>query len=601
MSDNSHPKRRDFLKTAAVGAAGAMGLGALRFEKASAQTTGSVWVNGMAINPAIDNRRVVCCHDPKMLTATPSNTDFATTNAVVDAAVVAKNLDNLAMQLARKTTADEAWKTIFRSGKAWSATRVAMKTNGIGGSTTNRPKWAIFKAICDVLIKLGVVPANIVLFDACDDASTYYNPHISLTDATMIRAAKVSVRAAGMGGFKAAGLTNAPNVSVSADLMDGNIDILVNVAACKSHNGTGGHFNYGSCTLCMKSHFGTFTSGTTPKHSDDLHVGNSATSPPPAPLALFEINKHSAVLGGNPVRQQICIVDALLSNGKSGPGGEWDNRTDRLVMGTFAPIVDYLATKNILLNTTLMTKAPIEALGITNAAIILPQFLTAFGYTATDPDWLEYEAGSEPPITPGTGGSGGSGGSTSAGGSGGSTSAGGSSGKGGSTSAGGSSAKGGTTASNGGSTASNGGSTASNGGSTASNGGSTASNGGTIGTGGEAGGGTSAAGGTPTDNGGTMSNGGTTGAAGGTTASYTSATGGSPATGGTSAPPSTSAAAGNTGTAQTTRTPQASGSSGGCDVAGGSRKATRWGAMAAFGAVLAAKLRRLVSDDDKSS
>jgi hypothetical protein len=605
MSDISQPKRRDFLKTAAMGAAGAVGLGSLRFEKASAQTgSTSAWINGMQINPAIDNKRVICCHDPKMLTATPSNTDFETTNAVVDPAVVAANLDEMARQLTRKTNVDEAWSTIFRigAGKTWATARVAMKTNGIGGSTTNRPKWAIFKKICDVLIKLGVQPANIVLFDACDDASTYYNPHISPTDTTMIRAAKVSARAAGMGGFKAANLTNAPNVSVSADLMDGNIDILVNIAACKSHNGTGGHFSYGSCTLCMKSHFGTFTSATTPKHSGDLHVPNSASSPPPAPLALFEINKHIAVLGGNPVRQQICIVDALLSNGKSGPGGEWDNRTDRLVMGTFAPIVDYLATNKILLNSTLMSKAPIEALGITNAAIILPQFLTSFGYTAADPDWMEYEAASPPAVTPGTGGSGGSGGSTSAGGSTSSSGAGGttsSSGKGGSTSAGGSSAKGGTTASNGGSTASNGGSTASNGGSTASNGGSTTSNGGTVGTGGEASGGTNAAGGTTTDNGGTMSNGGTTGAAGGTTASYTSATGGSPATGGTSSSPSTSAAGGHTGPAATSGAAHTTSGSG-CDVAGGNRRATRWGAVLAFGAVLAAKFRRLVSDDDRS-
>jgi len=36
-----------------------------------------------------------------------------------------------------------------------------MKTNGIGGTTTNRPKWAIYKKLCDVLINLGVQPANI--------------------------------------------------------------------------------------------------------------------------------------------------------------------------------------------------------------------------------------------------------------------------------------------------------------------------------------------------------------------------------------------------------------------------------------------------------
>jgi len=581
MATNPHSGRRDFLKTAAVGAAGAMGLGALKFDRAAAQSTaGSVWVNGMQINPAIDNKRVICCNDPKMLTSTPKDTSFTTTNAAVDPAVVAANLDQMAMQLAQKTTATEAWSTIFRSSKPWASTRVAMKTNGIGGTTTNRPKWAIYKKLCDVLINLGVQPANIILYDACDNAATYYDTHVSLTDSTMIRAAKTSVRAAGMGGFASANLTNATGISVAADLLSGAIDILVNVAACKSHNGTGGHFNYGSCTLCMKNHFGTFTDGTKAQHSDNLHVGNSGASPPPTPLALIEINKHTAVLGGTPIRQQLCIVDALLSNGASGPGGAWDNQTNRLVMGTFAPMVDYCAAKNILLNATLMSVSPIPALGQTNAATILPQFLTSFGYTTTDPDWLEYDAGSAPSITPGTGGTGGSGGSTGAGGSTGSSGTGGTTGtKGGTTSAGGSKANGGSTASNGGSTASNGGSTASNGGNSAA---------------------TTAAGGTP-DNGGTTSNGGNTGAAGGMATSAPSETGGSPAAGGTRAQASTSASptGGSTGTPATSGEANKSGS-GGCDVAGSGR-ATRWSAMAALGAVVAAKLRRLVSDDDKSS
>ncbi|MGB8296871.1 MAG: hypothetical protein WCG85_15690 [Polyangia bacterium] len=583
MATNSHPKRRDFLRTAAIGAAGAMGLGGLKLDRAAAQsTTGSVWVNGMAINPAIDNRRVVCCHDPKMLTSTPANTSFTTTNAAVDAAVVAANLDEMAIQLAQKATATDAWSTIFRSSKPWASTRVAMKTNGIGGTTTNRPKWAIYKKICDVLINLGVQPANIVLYDACDNASTYYTSYVSLTDSTKIRSAAVSVRAAGMGGFAAANLTNATGISVAADLLSGAIDILVNVAACKSHNGTGGHYNYGSCTLCMKNHFGTFTDGAQAQHSDNLHVGNSGASPPPTPLALIEINKHTAVLGGNPVRQQICIVDALLSNGASGPGGAWDNRTDRLVMGTFAPIVDYCAATNILLNATLMSTSPIPALGQTNAATILPQFLTSFGYTTTDPVWLEYEAASPP--TPGTGGTSGSGGSSGAGGSTGSSGAGGSSSpKGGSTGAGGSSAKGG---------------------STASNGGSTASNGGTTEIGGDPGGGTTAAGGN-TSNGGTTSNGGSTGAAGAVATSAPSNTGGSPAAGGTTTQSSTGAspAGGSTGTVARSSSASvgAKSGAGGCDVAGSGRKATGWGAMLALGTVLATKLRRLMGDDEKSS
>jgi hypothetical protein len=291
--------RRDFLKTAAIGAAGAMGLSALKLDKVAAQSTGG-WVNGMAINPAIDNKRVICCHDTKMLTATPANSSWANQTANVDDAVVASNLDQMAVLLTQKATAADAWSTIFRSSKPWSSTRVAMKTNGIGGNTTNRPRPGIYKKICDVLVGLGVQPSNIVLFDACDNATSYYSSFMSLTDSTKIRAV-MSTRASNLGGFKTVPLTNAQNISCPADLVDGNIDILVNVAACTSHNGTGGHYSYGSCTLCMKNHFGTFTSGTQAQHSGDLHVGNSAASPPPTPLALFEINKHSAILGGNPV------------------------------------------------------------------------------------------------------------------------------------------------------------------------------------------------------------------------------------------------------------------------------------------------------------
>ena len=40
MATNLPPKRRDFLKTAAAGAAGAMGISALRFDKLFAQSTG---------------------------------------------------------------------------------------------------------------------------------------------------------------------------------------------------------------------------------------------------------------------------------------------------------------------------------------------------------------------------------------------------------------------------------------------------------------------------------------------------------------------------------------------------------------------------------
>lgn len=392
MNAHTFTKRRDFLKTAA---AGAMGISVLKYGKLFAST--KAWTK-VQINPAIDNARVICCHDTKMLPNYSTDTSWTNQNKMVDAARIGANLDQMAMKLAQKTTAAEAWSAIFRkpAAKTWASVRVALKTNGIGMASTNRPKAAIYKKICDVLIdQLGVLPTNIVLYDACDDATQWYtSTYVSLTDATKIRAV-CTVRSASLGGLKAVTLANASSVSCPADLASGAIDILVNVAACKSHNGTGGSYNYGSCTLCMKNHFGTFTNTTAVNKSGNLHVSNSSATPPPPPLALFEINQHDAVLGGNPIRQQLCIVDALVSNGKSGPGGGFDNRTDRLVMGTFAPIVDYLSVKNILLNTTVMTSSPMPALGVTNAAIILPLFLSSFGYAEADVQnsWTEYIPG----------------------------------------------------------------------------------------------------------------------------------------------------------------------------------------------------------------
>jgi hypothetical protein len=172
MPEHSNPKRRDFLKTAAAGAAGAVALSTLRFDRAFAQTTGG-WVSGMQVNPNIDNKRVVCCYDTKMLTSTPATT-FAAQNAAVDSAKVASNLDQMAMQLAQKTTATEAWATIFRTGanKTWATTKVAIKTNAILGTNGNHPRVAVIKKICDVFVdQLGVPATNIVLYDANSDAS----------------------------------------------------------------------------------------------------------------------------------------------------------------------------------------------------------------------------------------------------------------------------------------------------------------------------------------------------------------------------------------------------------------------------------------------
>jgi hypothetical protein len=563
MPENPRPQRRDFLKTAAASAAGVMGLGALKFDKVFAQSTGG-WTSGMQINPAIDNKRVICCHDTKMLTANPQNDTFAAQNAAVDANLVATNLDQMAMYLANKTTATDAWSTIFRSSKDWASTKVAIKTNAII-ATGNHPRVAVIKKICDVFVDQFKVPAaNIILYDANSDASKCYTTYASLTDSSKIRAT-VSVKSQSLGGQAPVTIAAATKTMTGvADLVNGVIDILVNVAIIKRHSGPGTAYAYGSCSLCMKNHLGTFINS-----GSDTGAGDASATGLHSIDAICNINKQPAILGGNPVRQQLCIIDGLLANGNSA-GGSFDTRVDRLIMGTFAPIVDYLTAMRIMKD--VMNKP--------DANNNLPKFLTNFDYAETDAlDWNEYVPGSGT-VAPPTGGSGGSAG----GGRGGSSSAGGARGGGGA-------APGGTSSAGG-----------ARGGSTSSAGG---GSGGTSEAGSAATGGATAEGGTTTS-GSTAGSTGATGGTGGTPTSATSASGGATATGGASARTATTAssAGGGAGTEATkmTSAQHATGKSGGgCSVAGVDRRATPWGAMLAFGAAMAGKFWRRVNGDDRSS
>ena len=551
------PKRRDFLKTAAAGAAGAMGISALRFDKLFAQSTAG-WSSGMQVNPAIDNKRVICCHDVSMLTSLPPNVSWANQNNSVNGNLVASNLDQMAIQLAQKATAADAWSTIFRSSKQWASTKVAIKTNAIQGATGNHPRVAIIKKLCDVFIdQLGVTAANIILYDANADASATYSTYASLTDATKIRAT-VSKNAQSLGGMVPVTIAaSTKSISAPADLVNGVIDILVDICTLKVHSGPGTSYGFGSCSLCMKGHLVTFINQGTDASpsSTGLHVLE----------AIFNINKHAAILGGNPVRQQLCIVDGLLANG--GNSATWSVRADRIVMGTFAPIVDYLTATKLLLNSTIMASGPMPALGVTNGNTLLPQFLSSFGYAATDAlQWVECTPPNWPAVTGGNGGSGGSGGAGGGGGTSGSRGAGGSGG----TSGSGGADSGGTSGSGG-----------------------AGGSGGTSGSGGADSGGASAAGGT-TGRGGTTSAGSGAGGTGGAATSAASVSGGSATTGGTSAGTGTGASSEGGSTGTTDATAHGGNSGGGCSVAGVDRRATRWGALLAFGAVVVKKLRRFV-------
>jgi len=527
--------RRDFLK---ITAAGAAGLAIARADKAMAAWPGT---GTLAVNPNISNMRVVACVDPKMM-KTPANMSFAAENAAVDAARLQANMDAMAMQLANQPSADAAWKAIFRSSKPWASTKVAIKVNAI--ENKNMARVAVVQKFCTVLAGLGVLPANIIIYDGQATYATggsYYTSFFAVNDASKT-AAVVSTNNSALGGTTSAAIPGGTSANCTADIAKGNIDILINIANNK------GHDLMGRATLSMKNHFGTFA----PKH--DINY-------------LFNINKSDAILGGDPVRQQLCFIDSLLAN-KTSNMGIPEVMPNYLVMGVFAPAVDYLTIK----------KVREEVMGCTHDAATITSYLTTFGYTAADPVWvLVPPAGSTTIADGGAGGAGGSGGA----------------GSGGATASGG--------AGSGGASASGGARTGGNDGSGGSD------SGGITGSGGADSGGVSASGGAgsggATASGGARSNGGEAsgGATGNGGTSAGPASGGSIAMGGHGASTTAHAAGGSAATATTSSQSTASGSSGGCAVAGADRKATHWGAALTLGAVVVQRLRRLLRDDDHSS
>jgi hypothetical protein len=555
-------QRRDFLKITAAGAAG------LVFSRGDRAFAAWPSTGTLAVNPNISNMRVVGCVDTKMMKSTPAMS-FAAENAAVDSARLQANMDAMAMQLANQPTADAAWKAIFSTGKSsWAATKVAIKINSL--EPKNTAHIAILQKFCSILAGYGVLPANIIIYDgqsAYTDTSNFAS-YISLTDTTKIQAVLSNLNSA-MGGTVSAAIPGGSTGTCTADIANGTIDILINVANNKGHDLMGG------ATLCMKNHFGTFA----PKH--DINY-------------LFNINKSDAILGGTPVRQQLCFVDSLFTN-KTQNVGTPELMPCYLTMGVFAPAVDYLTIK----------KVREEALGLTHVDATINSYLTSFGYTTADPVWVLV-----PPADSGSGadaGAGGSGGTSGAGGTGsGGTSAaggarsGGTSGSGGvasgGTSGSGGAGNGGTSAGAGsGGTSAGAGSGGTSGSGGAGNGGTSAGarSGGSSGSGGAGSGGTTAAGGA-TGSGGTTSGG--AGGTGGAATSSASASGGSATTGGTGAGGGTGGSGGSKGS-----TAGGGKQEGGCDVAGVDRRVTRWGTMLAFGAVVAEKLRRLVRGSDRSS
>jgi len=362
MANSMNISRRSFLKTTSTGAAGLTVLGSEVIQAFSAQKVRSSWSNGMKINPEIENSRVVCCHNPAFFIdqskATIANT-FQKQNAAVDSNRVETDMDGMAIALSGKDNPQQAWATIFRkpANKEWNKVIVAIKLNVIYEPIM--PRVAIVGKVCKELINLGVNPANISLYDAC--SNTYgngkYNSYVGDGIPQGVTVANLSLNSVPTKNID----VGSKQIKCASLVLES--DILVNIAVNKGHDQS----DKGGFTLCMKNHTGTFIKSTG-------FMQNCPTL-----QEMIDEQKSEAVIGtGDPVRQQLCIVDSLWAAVK-GPGNPADCLPARIAMGTFAPAVDILVVREIRE----------KIMGAKHTESAISTILSSFDLTEEDLEWVE--------------------------------------------------------------------------------------------------------------------------------------------------------------------------------------------------------------------
>lgn len=319
MKNKATTSRRTFLKTTAAGTTGLMVGGLIKNVKAYK----GAWYKGKQKNKEIDNLRVVCCYDPIMVTGTLGSS-FSSQNSALDTDRIHSDMDLMAKYLAQKNDPTEAWSTIFQkpSNKEWNEVKVAFKVNAVYSRIM--PHIAIIDKVCQVLNSFGVSYSNMIIFDGDGNAagSSKYTPY---TDGNGLPSGViVSDRDDALGGTTTITVSGSSYKCVK-DIADGTIDILINCGVNKGHGST-----YGSCTLCMKNHIGTV------KYSCPSSVTD-----------LTDINRCDPIMGGDPPREQLCIMDSILA-ARSGPSSSPTNPPPyRIAMGTFGPAVDFLTVRKI--------------------------------------------------------------------------------------------------------------------------------------------------------------------------------------------------------------------------------------------------------------
>lgn len=371
-----HTNRRRFLKLSSLGVAAAAVPGGLP------RKAGAAWTGGLQINPAIPNDRVVCCHDNAMVPDFPADKDgavarigdwsdyidvcnegscvtvtkdleelpidvpmnrarFAEQNSGLDTARVESDMDACAVTLCGGSmSASEAWSTIFRNGtKDWSTVKVAVLLDTLSLFPVHVP---LVGKICKVFAGLGVSATNIILYDGQGYVWDYENKEVAAGVPYLYGPYVGNGIPEGVvlsNGFDAlGGLTTAEvpepfagEYRCAKSIAEGAVDIIVNIATNKSEGDL-----VNDTALCLYNHFG----GTFVRRPRSVFEGMDILN------YMMAVNKSDAVIGGEPPRQQLCIVDSIWANHCCGPYGTHlqkytiDRQPNRIIMGTCAPLVD---------------------------------------------------------------------------------------------------------------------------------------------------------------------------------------------------------------------------------------------------------------------
>jgi hypothetical protein len=231
---------------------------------------------------------------------------------------------------AQKPTPAEAWAAIFRKpeAKQWPEVKVAIKPNS---DSKNITRIAVIDTVCKALMGLGVKGENIIVYGyakVAEDQTKSLRPFVGNGLPGNI---VLSRGHDAMGGIVKAAIPepHPGKFDCAAALVNGSIDILVNLAVNKGHM----LHTFGGISLTMKNHAGTFEMPLRYHMKSGLNY-------------IIAFKKSEAILGGSPVRQQLCVVDSIFGN-TSGPDGVPNRRPCCLSMGTFGPAVDWLVAKKI--------------------------------------------------------------------------------------------------------------------------------------------------------------------------------------------------------------------------------------------------------------